>query len=334
MSMTLRLPKCALPRFCAVLGVIVAAMEIGPAALASGPHTGASIVAAPAGAVLAAGASARGASDGVRPLRLAAGKPSAPGAGNTGGQEPAGPAALSSFRDCDVCPEMVVLPTGDFLMGSPASERYRFDNEGPQHLVHVRRRIAMARYPVTAAEFAAWKKTPVRPGEGRFPAVMLTWFEATEYAAWLSQKTGHSYRLPTEAEYEYAERAGTVTPYYWGNDIGHGNANCLGCGSAVDGTGSTMVGSFPPNRFGLYDMAGDVFEWVADCYFETYEGAPTDAEVARQSRDGTCAMRVLRASSWFNLPVFLRSAYRFRELPSSRSARRGFRVVRELDPPK
>jgi formylglycine-generating enzyme required for sulfatase activity len=239
--------------------------------------------------------------------------------------------ATSAFRDCDACPEMVPLPTGDFMMGSPASERYRFDNEGPQHPVHVGRRIAMGRYPVTAAEFAAWKKTTVPPDEGRFPAVMLTWFEANEYAAWLSAKTGHTYRLPTEAEYEYAERAGTVTPYYWGNDIGHGNANCPGCGSAVDGTGSTAVGSFPSNHFGLYDMAGDVFEWVADCYSETYDGAPTNAEVARQSADGNCAMRGLRASSWFNLPAFLRAAYRFREVPTSRSARRGFRVVREFD---
>jgi formylglycine-generating enzyme required for sulfatase activity len=238
-----------------------------------------------------------------------------------------------SVRDCDECPEMVALPTGEFMMGSPPTERYRFDNEGPQHLVRVTRSIAMGRYPVTAEEFAAWRKRVIRPGEERFPAVMLTWFEATEYAAWLSSKTGRTYRLPTEAEYEYAERAGTVSRYYWGDDIGKGNANCLGCGSPLDGTGSTMVGSFPPNAFSLFDMAGNVFEWVADCYVETYEGAPAEAHTARQSPDGSCQMRGLRASSWFNLPAFLRSAYRFRELPSSRSARRGFRVVRELNPP-
>ena len=312
MRVTGTLTVCVVSGFCAVFGVGARAADAGQLAAVAG------LPAAPA-------------------VRLAEMKDSALSVTSaTGAATAAVPAskpvpASTAFRDCDVCPEMMALPTGDFMMGSPASERYRFDNEGPQHPVHVGRRIAMGLYPVTAGEFALWKKTTVRAGEERLPAVMLTWFEATEYAAWLSAKTGHTYRLPTESEYEYAERAGTVTPYYWGNDIGQGNANCLGCGSVVDGTGSTAVGSFPPNRFGLYDMAGDVFEWVADCYFETYDGAPANAEVARQGADGNCAMRGLRASSWFNLPAFLRAAYRFREVPTSRSARRGFRLVRELD---
>jgi formylglycine-generating enzyme required for sulfatase activity len=227
---------------------------------------------------------------------------------------------------------MVRLPLGEFMMGSPVSERHRFDNEGPRRRVRVTHMIAMARYPVTTAELDAWKGVRAADGEGRYPAVMVSWIEATQYAGWLSQKTGHNYRLPTEAEYEYAERAGTSTPYYWGVGIGRGHANCLGCGSAVDGVGSTKVGSFPPNGFGLFDMAGDVFEWVEDCYFETYDGAPLDASTARQAASGDCQMRGLRSSSWFNLPSFLRSAYRFRELPASRSARRGFRVVRDDGP--
>lgn len=237
-----------------------------------------------------------------------------------------------SFRDCPYCPRMVVLPAGRFLMGSPPNEKYRFDNEGPQHLVTVPRPFAMAAYPITVRQLSTWRKTRVPSREGRYPAVMVTWYDATAYAKWLSRKTGHRYLLPTEAQYEYAERAGTRTPYYWGESIGRANANCIGCGSPLDGTGSTPVGSFPPNRWGLYDMAGDIFEWVADCYYDNYGGAPVVADLARQRSHGDCPMRGLRGSSWFNLPSFLRSAYRFRELPASRSARRGFRLVRLADP--
>ena len=236
-----------------------------------------------------------------------------------------------SFRDGAGAPELVVLPTGQFLMGSPPTEKYRFDNEGPLHLVRVDHAIAMSKYPVTAEELAVWKGTAPKTGEERSPAVMITWYDAAAYADWLSKKTGHKYRLPTEAEYEYAERAGTTSAYYWGNQIGKGNANCIGCGSLWDGTGSTKVGSFAPNAFGLFDMAGDVFEWVQDCYFDSFDGAPNDANIARESETGDCPMRVLRASSWFNLPSFLRSAYRFRELPGAKNLRRGFRVVREPD---
>ena len=240
--------------------------------------------------------------------------------------------AGKSFRDGADGPEMIVLPTGQFLMGSPANEKYRFDNEGPQHLVRVDHAIAMSKYPVTAGQLAAWTGAAPKAGEENYPAVMVTWFDARDYAGWLSKKTGHTYRLPTEAEYEYAERAGTTTPYYWGRQIGKSNANCIGCGSPLDGTGSTKVGSFAPNAFGLFDMAGNVFEWVEDCYVDNFDVAPDEAHVARQSVNGECAMRTLRASSWFNLPSFLRSAYRFRELPGAKNLRRGFRVVREGDP--
>jgi formylglycine-generating enzyme required for sulfatase activity len=242
-----------------------------------------------------------------------------------------GIAAGPGFRDCKSCPEMVPLPKGEFVMGSPVTEKYRFDNEGPQHRVRVTRSIAIGKYPVTEEELAAWRPTKIPAGEARFPAVRLTWFDAKAYVQWLSQKTGHGYRLPTEAEYEYAERAGSTTPYYWGRTIGKGNANCIGCGSIMDGTGSTSVGSFPPNRFGLFDMAGNVFEWVEDCYFESQDGAPSEAHIARENANGTCPMRTLRASSWFNLPSFLRAAYRFREVPDGKNTRRGFRVVREMN---
>lgn len=200
-------------------------------------------------------------------------------AGNTGFPATTG----AGFRDCPGCPDMVALPTGQFLMGSPATEKYRFDNEGPQHVVRVDKPFAMSKYPVTEEQLAEWRGTRVGADEGAYPAVMVSWLDANAFADWLSKKTGHKYRLPTEAEYEYAERAGTTTPYYWGNDIGAGNANCIGCGSPLDGTGSTKVGSFPPNAWGLYDMAGNVFEWVADCYFDTQAGAPGEASIARQN---------------------------------------------------
>jgi formylglycine-generating enzyme required for sulfatase activity len=232
-----------------------------------------------------------------------------------------------AFQDCPTCPVMVVLPAGTFEMGSPADEKGRFDNEGPQHEVVVSHPLAISKYPVTMGELRAWQ-----PGRGPDPvdddpAVMVTWDDGGKYTAWLSQKTGRHYHLPTESEYEYAERAGTTTPYYWGDSIGVNNANCFGCGSKFDGKGSSPVGSFPPNRFGLYDLTGNVFEWVEDCYFDTEQGAPRDAFVARESTGGACGTRVLRSSSWFNLPSFLRSAYRFHELPDARNSRRSFRVV-------
>ncbi len=231
------------------------------------------------------------------------------------------------FRDCPQCPVMVVVPAGKFLMGSTASEKGRFDNEGPQHEVIVSHPFAIAKFPATMGQLRAWQ-----PGRGPDPvdddpAVMITWSEINQYAAWLSAKTGRRYHMPTEAEYEYAERAGTTTPYLWGETLGVNNANCFGCGSKFDGRGSSPVGSFAPNKFGLYDMTGNVFEWVADCYFDSMAGAPSDVFVAREAADGKCTQRVLRSSSWFNLPSFLRSAYRFHENPEAKNSRRSVRMV-------
>jgi formylglycine-generating enzyme required for sulfatase activity len=214
-------------------------------------------------------------------------------------------------------------------MGSPDSEKGRFKNEGPQHAVTVSRPFAIGKYPITMGELRKWN-----PGRGPDPidddpAVMVNWFDAGTYAEWLSQKTGHHYHLPTEAEYEYAERAGTSTPYYWGDAIGVGNANCFGCGTSWDGKGSSPVGTFPANKFGLYDMTGNVFEWAADCYSESQAGAPADPFTARETGDSDCKWRTLRGSSWLNLPSFLRSAYRFNVPPADKNARRGFRLVRD-----
>jgi formylglycine-generating enzyme required for sulfatase activity len=231
------------------------------------------------------------------------------------------------FQDCPTCPVMVVLPAGKFMMGSPADEKGRFDNEGPQHEVIVSHPFAISKYPVTMGQLRAWQSSRGPDPIDNDPAVIVTWGDGGKYAEWLSQKTGRHYHLPTESEYEYAERAGTTTTYYWGNTIDVNNANCFGCGSKFDGNGSSPVGSFAPNKFGLYDMTGNVFEWVEDCYIDNERGAPSDAFVARETTNGACDTRVLRSSSWFNLPSFLRSAYRFHELPDAKNSRRGFRVV-------
>ncbi|MDR3437902.1 formylglycine-generating enzyme family protein [Telmatospirillum sp.] len=260
------------------------------------------------------------------------------------------------FRDCPECPEMVAIPGGRFAMGSPSGERGRYDAEGPQHAVSVPA-IAVGRYDVTVQEFAtfvkatgydggacdwpsgtSWRSSGFIPAD---PVVCVSWHDANAYIDWLNARvhglpsgsTGLKgpYRLPTEAEWEYAARAGTRTSRWWGDGIGTGNANCNGCGSRWDDKQLSPVGSFPPNPFGLYDMLGNVWQWTEDCWNENYEGAPADG---RAWTSGDCGKRVLRGGSWSNLPTFLRSAARNRDSADNRSfdfaSYAGFRVVREL----
>jgi formylglycine-generating enzyme required for sulfatase activity len=146
--------------------------------------------------------------------------------------------------------------------------------------------------------------------------------------AWLSKMTGKTYRLLSEAEYEYATRAGTTTAYPWGNDIGNNNANCSGCGSKWDDQQTAPVGSFAPNRFGLYDMVGNVFGWTEDCAFANYNGAPTDGSAWIE--DSNCKYRVVRGGSWRGSPVSLRSAGRDWYPSGLRSFSLGFRLGRTL----
>lgn len=234
------------------------------------------------------------------------------------------------FKDCPDCPVMVVVPAGDFTMGSPAGEKGRFDTEGPQHHVVVSHPFAIAKFPTTVGELKLWRPDDDTQGDDpRDPAVMLNWFDGVAYADWLSRKTGRHYHLPTEAEYEYAERAGSTTPYYWGETIGRGNANCFGCNGRWDGRGTSPVGSFPPNKFGLYDMTGNVFEWLADCFSESEADIPEDAFIPREGPDGKCEVRAVKGTSSFNLPSFLRSAYRYGDAATRKNARKGFRLVRD-----
>jgi formylglycine-generating enzyme required for sulfatase activity len=171
-------------------------------------------------------------------------------------------------------------------------------------------------------------------GRSNHPVINVSWNDAQDYVAWLSAKTGKSYRLPSEAEWEYAARAGTATPYYSGYELSTDKANYDGVDYPDDGSPgiyrqtTTPVGSFAPNGFGLTDMEGNVWEWTADCWDADYRGAPSDGS-ARTS--GDCNRRVVRAGAFNNRPAYARSAFRFWEVGELRSAFVGFRVARTLE---
>ena len=168
-------------------------------------------------------------------------------------------------------------------------------------------------------------ETPADRGWGRGdrPVINISWRDAQQYVAWLSQITGESYRLPSEAEWEYAARAGTTTAYYWGDGVDDGQANCDGCGG--DDRQTAPVGSFQPSDFGLYDMLGNIWEWTLDCWNAGYANSPTDG-AAWQS--GDCSVRVVRGGSWTSNPHILRSAFRANSSTDRRSYGIGFRVAR------
>ena len=242
-----------------------------------------------------------------------------------------------SFRECaENCPEMVVVPAGEFMMGSPATEKGRNDNEGPQHLVTIAKPFAVSRFDLTFVDWDACVSLGGCPrvgdsgfGRGTEPVINVSWDDAQQYVAWLSNMTGKPYRLLSEAEWEYAARAGRTTAYFWGDEIGEVNANCIGCGSEWDGRQTSPVGSFKPNAFGLYDMAGNVWQWVQDCYQRNYDGAPTDGSAWTQ---GNCNFRVVRGGAWDSYPQNLRSASRDGTGADSRTTNLGFRVARSLFP--
>jgi formylglycine-generating enzyme required for sulfatase activity len=246
----------------------------------------------------------------------------------------------ASFRECAKdCPEMIIVPAGGFMMGSPVNEKGRSTNEGPQHLVTIARPFAVSKFLVTFADWDACASVGGCPQEGRAwdsgwgrrtqPIINVNWDDAQVYVAWLSKMTGKKYRLLSEAEWEYAARAGTTTAFYWGEEIGKGNANCYNCGSKWSQLRTSPVGSFEPNPFRLFDMAGNVWQWVQDCYNEDYNGAPIDGS---PWETGDCEMRVVRGGSWGYFPVDPRSAYRYGDHKVDRNYNTGFRVGRTLTP--
>ncbi len=233
-------------------------------------------------------------------------------------------------------PELVVIPAGSFRMGCVSGVECR-DAEHPVHQVTLPQPFAVGKYEVTFGEWDACVSaggcghSPADRGWGRGgrPVMNVSWDDAQPYVRWLSQQTGASYRLLSESEWEYAARAGSRTAYSWGNEIGSGRANCGGSGSLCVDSQTAPVGSFSPNGFGLHDMHGNVWEWVQDCWNESYSGAPSDGS-AWQS--GDCSRRVLRGGSWGLRPWYLRSAYRARFSTDFLDSFNGFRVARTLSP--
>jgi formylglycine-generating enzyme required for sulfatase activity len=241
-----------------------------------------------------------------------------------------------AFKECAKdCPEMVVVPAGEFIMGSPAGEQGRYDYEEPQHKVVFAKPFAVAKFDVTFEDWDACVAYGDCPrvsdsgyGAGRQPVINLTWNDAQRYVAWLSRMTGKPYRLLSEAEFEYAARAGTETAYPWGDEIGKNNARCVGCGELASSSGPSRVGSFAANRFGLHDMHGNVWQWMEDCWHKDYEGAPQDGSAWIDGAD--CSRRVVRGGSWVNGPRALRSAMRYWNATNEPNSARGFRVGRTL----
>ncbi len=229
--------------------------------------------------------------------------------------------------------EMVKIPGGNFLMGSPENEPERRDSEEPQHNVTIQP-FFMGKFPVTQEQYEAiMGENPSRFQGAKRPVEKVTWHNAVEFCAKISKETGKSYRLPSEAEWEYACRAKTTTPFHFGEAITTDLANYDGnytYGSAPKGQRrgqTTDVGSFPANPFGLYDMHGNVWEWCQDIWHKNYNGAPTDGSAWMSGNDKTSPFRVLRGGSWLNDPAYCRSAIRYNKAPDIDYYRFGLRVV-------
>lgn len=287
--------------------------------------------------------------------------------------------AGETFRDCPECPEMVVLPAGNFLMGSSAADAERdvaavtlpfvagsvrgmLAEEQPQHPVHIGRSFAMGKYPITHGEFATfiheagyspatdctfhrnnrysphpggnWQ-APGFPQADNAPVVCVSWYDAVAYVQWLNRKLGNSasaaasgpYHLPSEAEWEYAARAGTRAARWWGDDLGMNNALCQVCGNPWDPQGTVPADRFRPNPFGLFSMLGNAWQWIEDCWNPNYGGAPSEGSAWTT---GDCEQRVMRGGGWDSYPWSIRSADRTKS-PFDRGGNDiGFRVAKAL----
>ncbi|MCB1769423.1 MAG: SUMF1/EgtB/PvdO family nonheme iron enzyme [Candidatus Competibacteraceae bacterium] len=244
------------------------------------------------------------------------------------------------LRGGGIGPEVVVIPAGEFLMGSPEDEPERQASEGPQHPVVLAQPFAIGRYAVTFEEYDRFCAATRRDqpsdggwGRGRRPVINVSWEDAVAYCAWLSRETGASYRLPSEAEWEYAARAGTTTAFWWGDEIDPTRANYDGRSTYRNGARGAYrkktvpVDDFQPNPFGLYQVHGNVWEWVQDSWHDNYQGAPADGSAWEEAGGGP---RVLRGGSWYNVPLRLRSAARFRFDPRLGNYDVGFRLARTL----
>jgi formylglycine-generating enzyme required for sulfatase activity len=239
-----------------------------------------------------------------------------------------------SFRECaQDCPEMIIVPAGSFTMGGSSSTKVL----KPQHVVIFSEQFAVAEFELRFADWDAcvsgggcngYKPNDQGWGRGQQPVINVNWNDARAYVAWLSEVTGKTYRLLSEAEYEYAARAGSMTAYPWGDDIGTNNANCDGCDSKWDAEQTAPVGSFAPNKFGLYDMVGNVWQWTEDCLHLDYNGAPADGLAWLEANDGDCTNRIMRGGSYSDPPNGVRIAGRGWNTTDGRNSIFGLRVAR------
>ncbi|MGD1703334.1 formylglycine-generating enzyme family protein [Dapis sp. BLCC M229] len=248
---------------------------------------------------------------------------------------------IKEYLDSEIFIEMVSIPSGTFRMGSPKTEGKRLPNEGPQHQVTIAL-FFMSKYPITQAQWqiVASKfpqiNIPLNPNISKFkgeylPVESISWYEANEFCARISQKTAKNYRLPSEAEWEYACRANTTTPFYFGETITtnlanyNGNSNYGEISRGVWRRQTTQVGSFPGNAFGLYDLHGNVWEWCADDWHSNYNFAPSDGRIWKS--ESNSLYKVLRGGSWNIGARRCRSASRYALIPDSKDNFLGFRVV-------
>lgn len=234
-----------------------------------------------------------------------------------------------TLQDCDDCPEMIVMTAKAFEMGSAATPFER-----PIHQVTFAKPFAIARRETTVGEWnrcveagsCKYRPSGAEARSASHPITNVSWFDAKEYAAWLSAKTRQTYRLPSEAEWEYAAKGGAGTPFAWGQQVGDGKANCRNCLSSLNPE-PVNVGAFPENGFGLFDMAGNAAEWVEDCWNDSYRGAPQDGSAWQQ---GSCSLRVLRGGSFDSSATYVRPSARFRYDADVRYHANGFRLVRVM----
>lgn len=275
--------------------------------------------------------------------------------------------SLKTFKDCDTCPEMVVIPPGEGVVGSSPDTIDRVAQEGPVRRVKIARAYAIGRLEITRAqyaEFVASTNRPTPPGcnfwDGHFgyvdehnwktpgyvqrpnhPVVCVSYEDAVAFTAWLSEKTGRAYRLPSSVEWEYAARAGASTPFFWGTSsqeackFANVGDNTLkrrwperqefNCDDGYEVT--SPVGSFQPNAWGLYDTLGNAWEWSEDCFHEKFDGAPTDGSAWREAGGGDCAFRTPRGGSWISGPQWTKLASQSKDPAGYRSFLLGFRVA-------
>ena len=232
------------------------------------------------------------------------------------------------WRDGARFPAMIDLPLGLFTMGEHANDKFATDIERPNHHVEIAHPIALGRFPVTVAEYAEFTGDYFSESDATLPVVGVSWEDATAYCAWLSQASGHRYRLPTEAEWEYGCVAGKATAFPNGDVLSPAEANYFydEHGRKVGPGRRTPVDTFPPNAFGLYDMLGNVCEWVSDAWHPTFSGAPAEGE-SWEADDAKNGLRVIRGGAWDYLPRLLRSSWRDFLHQETRRDNVGFRVA-------